>query len=622
VRDPFSKSNADKSSKRRIYTIVVLIAGIFLLYTVYLFNLQIVKGFVYKEKAKEVTRREIIIPAQRGEIYDRNYNLPLVENIESFAVEITPGEISNKLRNIVYDRISKLLDIKKSLILKKIPPKYYHLYQPIEIKSGIGYGKIAYLAEHIDQFPGVSWYNKPIRKYRSPKSLSHILGYVGNITNEELQILYNQGYSPGTVLGKSGIEKEYDELLRGKTGKKFKIVDVKERTLKEKHISEIDPVPGKNIVLTIDRDIQILSEKALGPRIGSVIVMKPATGEVLAMVSYPWFDSNIFSRDGSEKLYKKLSLNPASPFINRAIQSAYPPASAFKMIMTTAFIEEEPNALTTTFTCTGSFKYGDRIFHGWKKTGHGTLDLFEGLAQSCDIYFYNVGLQLGVEKITSYMRDFELGRRTGIDLPGEVSGFIPTPEWKEKVHHMKWLGGDTINMSIGQGYMTVSPIQMADIVSMIVNEGTIYKPHLLKEVRDPVSGRVLMRKEPDILHTSHINKSTFRLVQQAMRGVITRGTAHVVITTKAVESAGKTGTSQTGIKDRFHSWFAAYAPYKTDNPDDRIVVVVMVEAANKWEWWAPKAANIILQGIFAHQNFRDAVKTLNPWYIRGIRGFN
>jgi len=612
----------DRSSKLRIYTFAALIIFTFFVYSIYLFNLQIVKGLHYKEKAKEVTQREIVIPAQRGEIYDRNYNLPLVDNIESFAVYITPGEILSESRGSIYNKISRLLDIKRNVIERKIPPKYRHLFQPIEIKSGVSYSKIAYLAEHIDEFPGVTWHNKPIRRYRVTSSLSHVLGYVGNITNEELQILYNKGYSPGTILGKSGIEKEYDKVLRGQDGKKYKIVDVKERKLQEKYVGEVDPVPGKNIVLTIDRNIQVLSEKALGPRIGSVIVLKPATGEVLAMVSYPWFDSNIFSQEGSEKLYKELSLNPASPFINRTIQSAYPPASTFKIMMTTAFLEENPNALTTTFTCDGELQYGDRIFHCWKKTGHGTLDLFGGLAQSCDVYFYNVGLQLGVERIVSYVRDFCLGRRTGIDLPGEVSGFVPTPEWKEKVHHMKWLGGDTINLSIGQGYINVTPIQMANVVSMIINEGTIYKPHILKEIRDPVSGKLISSEKPEVLHISHIKKSTFKLVQEAMRGVITKGTAHVVITTKAVESAGKTGTSETGTEDRYHSWFVAYAPYKTNKPEDRIVVVVMVEAANEWEWWAPKAANIILHGIFAHQDFKDAVKTLKPWYIRSIRGLN
>ncbi len=613
--------NGNSRLKIRVISFVILIIVTFLIYIIYIFNLQIIKGLEFKKRAAEVARREIIIPAQRGEIYDRNYDVPIAENEESFAIDIIPGDIPDKDKSKIFSAVSKLLRVDKEYLKKKIPPKYYHLYQPIEIKSGVSFSEIAYIAEHSDEFPGIRWRNKPIRKYRLGKTLSHVLGYISDITPEELQILYNQGYSPGTTLGKSGIEKEYDKILRGKDGKRYKIVDVKERSLTTKTFEEEPPVPGKNLVLTIDRNIQRLCEKALGPRIGSVIVLRPATGEVLAMVSYPRFDPNIFSKAGSEKIYKKLLLNPHSPFINRAIQSAYPPASTFKVIMTAAFLEEVPNAINKTFTCTGKFYYGDRIFHCWRKTGHGKLALFDGLAQSCDIYFYNVGLELGVERIISFARDFGLGRPTGIDLPGEIRGFVPTPEWKEKVHHMKWLGGDTINLSIGQGYITITPIQMADMIAMVVNKGVIYKPHLLKEIRDPITGRVVKEVKREILHISHIKKKTFEELQEALRRVITKGTAHVVITTRATEVAGKTGTSQTAIKDRFHSWFAAYAPYR-GKPEDQVVVVVMVEAANKWEWWAPKAANIIFQGIFAHQNFEEAVKTLNPWYKNEIRGVN
>ncbi len=613
------RDNRNVSLKIRITSFAILIVVTFIIYIIYIFNLQIIKGREFKRKATEVTRREIIIPAQRGEIYDRNYDVPIAENKESFAVDIIPGDIPDKDKNKMFVKIAKLLNIDIKNIKKKIPKKYYHLYQPIEIKTGVTFNQIAYIAEHSEDFIGVRWRNKPIRKYRLGKSLSHVLGYISNITQEELQILYNQGYSPGTTLGKSGIEKSYDKILRGKDGKKYKTVDVKERSLTTKNIEEIPPVPGKNIVITIDRNIQKLCEKALGPRIGSVVVLKPSTGEVLAMVSYPRFDPNIFSKEGSEKVYKELLLDPHSPFINRAVQSAYPPASTFKVIMTAAFIEEVPNAIERTFNCTGELAYGDRIFHCWRKTGHGTLDLFDGLAQSCDVYFYNVGLELGVERIISYTRDFGLGSYTQIDIPGEVKGFVPTPEWKEKVHHMKWLGGDTINLSIGQGYVTITPIQMANMVAMVVNEGVIYKPHLLKEIRDPISGKIIRKQEREVLHISHIKKETFKDVQKAMRGVITKGTANVVITTKATEIAGKTGTSETSVKDRFHSWFAAYAPY-TGPPDKQIVVVVMVEAVNKWEWWAPKAANIIFQGIFAHQNFEQAVATLNPWYKKEIQG--
>jgi len=221
---------------------------------------------------------------------------------------------------------------------------------------------------------------------------------------------------------------------------------------------------------------------------------------------------------------------------------------------------------------------------------------------------------LGVERIDYYARDFLLGQPAGIDLPGEVGGFLPTPEWKEKVQHMKWLGGDTLNLSIGQGFLTVTPLQLANVVAMIANEGKLYRPYLLSQVRDSVSGAVARQTKPEVLHVSATRKETFRTVQQAMRQVITAGTAKVVITTKAAEVAGKTGTAEAGYEDRWHSWFAAYAPYQTEKPEERVVVVVMVQAENEWEWWAPKAADVIFQGIFAKQTFEEAVETLRPWW--------
>jgi len=607
--------------KRRAIFLFISIILSFVFLSSHLFILQVVKGMEYKRRAQAVARRQMPIPAQRGEIYDRGYDIPLVVNRDSFAVDMIPGEVGGNERQELFRKLSILLNITVEEIEKRVPPRYYHLYQPIEIKSGIDFETIAYLGEHIEEFTGVTWHNKPVRSYLEMGTLAHVIGYVGDITREEIQVLYNRGYSVGSVLGKNGIEKQYDEVLRGRDGTRFRLVDVRERSLKQKSSEDIPPVPGNNLVLTIDRNIQHLCEKALGERIGSVVVLKPATGEVLALVSYPTYDPNIFFTDRAAGEYNRLSLDPASPFLNRAIQSSYPPASAFKMVMSTAVAEEEVFSLDQTVNCTGKIEYGDRIFHcHLRKIGHGPMDLFSGLAQSCDVYFYTVGDALGVERIAYYARDFGLGAISGLDLPGETRGFVPTPEWKEKVHHMKWLGGDTINLSIGQGYLLVTPLQMGNIVAMVVNEGKIFRPHLVKEIRDPASGEIISKVTPELIHTSHIRKSSFRTVQKAMRGVITEGTAKVVLTTEAVEIAGKTGTGEVGKEDKWHSWFAAYAPYETANPEDRVVVVVMVEAENEWEWWAPKAANVIFQAIFAGQSYQEALDTLKPWwYVKWLQ---
>jgi penicillin-binding protein 2 len=233
------------------------------------------------------------------------------------------------------------------------------------------------------------------------------------------------------------------------------------------------------------------------------------------------------------------------------------------------------------------------------------------MAQSCDIYYWTVGRDyLDITNIINYARDYGYGSVTGIDLPGEISGFIPTPQWKERRMHERWLGGDTMNMSIGQGYTLVTPIQMVNMVAMTVNDGIIYTPHLLKEIRDPRTGAVETNITPKVLHKSDVDPKVFAQVRRDMRGVVSEGTAQYPLNIRSVQIAGKTGTSEVGLLDRWHSWFASYAPYETDNPDERIAVAVIVEAVNNWEWWAPYCSAIIYQGVFAKQTYEEAVRTL------------
>jgi penicillin-binding protein 2 len=345
------------------------------------------------------------------------------------------------------------------------------------------------------------------------------------------------------------------------------------------------------------------------------VVLKPSTGEILAMVSYPSFDPNRFFAADSTAYFNALSTNASSPFLNRAIQSAYPPGSTFKVIMTAAIVADGTIPLSQSVLCTGRIHLGDRDFSCWQITGHGYEDLFGGLAQSCDVYFYTMGNRLGPDKIVDAAHEFWIGSASGIDLPGENSGLMPTPEWKKKVKFKQWVGGDTLNISIGQGDVSMTPLQLADVVAMVVNEGVIYKPHVLLKTVDPRTNQEQVQPR-EILHRSSMNRQVFQTVQQAMRGVITTGTAGPAITERVVEIAGKTGTAQVvaGVtKKLWHSWFVAYGPYQTENPDDRVVVAVMVEASDAWEWWAPHAANFIFQGIFAHQSFTEAQATLQPW---------
>jgi penicillin-binding protein 2 len=609
------------SFKGRVYILIALVLLTLGGYLVYLFDMQIVNEFEYKRRARQVSRRMFPITAQRGEIFDRNFDTPLVSNVDSFAVEVVPAEIKREAMNDLFQRLSEVLGMTKEDIAAKVPPEYYHLYQPIEIKNGVSFETITYISEHNEEFSGVTWHNKPIRNYIDVSSLSHILGYVGGITRDEFQVLYNKGYSLNSTLGKAGIEKVYDMTLRGADGMTYKTVDVSGRSMEDSSIEDIPHENGKNIVLTVDRKIQKLCEDALGERIGAAVVLKPATGEILAMVSYPWYDPNIFFSPDSKEAYRALSLDSRNPFLNRAVQSNYAPASTFKTVLTTAIIEESLFPPTEKIYCEGSFRLGDRVFRCHQRQGHGALNLPQALAESCDVYYYTVGLKnIGIDIIAEYARKYGFGELTGIDLPGEITGLVPTPKWKERMYNSKWVGGDTVNVSIGQGYLLATPIQMANMMAMIANRGLVYKPHLVKEVRDPISGELLEEIKPEELRHSSIRKETFDTVASYMRGVITDGTAKVALTTKAVDVAGKTGTGEVGREDSWTAWFAAYGPYNAKNPEDQVVVVTMVEASDNWEWWAIRAANIIFQGIFANQSYDEAIDALRWGWLRNDPG--
>jgi penicillin-binding protein 2 len=313
--------------------------------------------------------------------------------------------------------------------------------------------------------------------------------------------------------------------------------------------------------------------------------------------------------------------DPNKPFINRAIQSSYPPASTFKIIMTTGVLSENAFPPDQTILCRGVLNYGNRDWACHIKTGHGRLNLRGGMAQSCNIFYWTIGRDyLGAERIVSYAREYGYGEMSGIDLPGEIGGFLPTPQWKERRFHERWVAGDTMNMSIGQGYTLVTPIQMANMVCMVVNNGKIYKPHFLKEVRDPVTNAIESIAKPQVIHERGISPEVFAALRQDMRAVIREGTAVYPLNIRSVEIAGKTGTGEAGFTDRWHSWFTAYAPFTSTDPEDMIVVSVIVEAANKWEWWAPYASAIIFQGYFANQDYDTAVRALGLQYLMPVEG--
>ena len=594
--------------KSRLLFLGLVILLVFFGFTIHLFNLQIIENLLWEGRAKAVSSRSEPLLAQRGIIWDRNADEPLAMNIDSFAVYVIPAEIKPSNPVELADRLSSILNIESDAILSRIPENWSGSWNPVEIKDGVPYQTILLLAETSEKYPGVSWSSKPYRWYNDVGSISHLLGYVGDITVEELQLLYNQGYENTANLGKTGVEKTYDTVLRGNEGRIYRTVDVKGRNQGDKE-EVVPPVNGLDIVLTIDRHIQELAEKALGPRKGSLIVLKPSTGEILALVSYPSFDPNKFAEKGPVS-FNNLSLNTDFPFLNRAIQSGYAPASTFKLIMTAAILGEEAVDPDMTVDCHGVMTLGNREFWCWKKSGHGPVNLKEALENSCNIYFGTVGVEyLGIDVISKYARAFGLGATTGIELDGEVKGIVPNKNWKEEVHHTPWTGGDTLNASIGQGFLNVTPLQMADVVAGIVNNGIIYRPRLLKEVRQPGTGLVIESMEKEVLRTIDLlSPEDYEYLQASMRGVITEGTGLWAIYTESVEVAGKTGTGEIGLDDRWHDWFVAYGPYQTEDPDERIVVITMAEASDSYDWWAPKATDIVFEGVYGHRTYEEVIE--------------
>lgn len=604
------RGGAEKNLKLVFISAILTVS--FAVYFYRLFTLQVIQGSEYRTKSKTISSQISVIPAQRGEIFDRNANLPMVINTDSFAVELTPGEIPKGRYDTVAAKLAALLGISKFDIDKKIPAASRREFSAFTIRSNVPFSVISNIAENRTDLPGVSWISKPIRNYVETGSIAHVIGYVGDITQDEMNVMYNKGYTRSSVVGKTGIEKQYDFLLQGTPGRVSRTVDVRGRILSDTPVIE-PPKMGKNLVLTIDTTIQRLAEKTLGNRVGAIVVLRPSDGEVLAMVSYPYFDPNIFNTEEASRYFRKLTADAKRlPLVNRAVNAVYPPASTFKIIMSTAMLQENVFPAAKKIECEGKLLYGGRTFHCHiHEPGHGWLNMKNALAQSCDIYYWALGRDfLGISKIAAYSRKFGLGQSAQIDLPSQQTGFVPTAEWKERRYHERWLGGDTMSCSIGQGYMLATPLQLADMTAMVANSGVIYKPHLLKEVRDPVSDEVIQKIERETLFKADIDPAVWKEVQEAMRYTIAFGTPQYPMHNRIVKAAGKTGTAEVApYKTSWHSWMVAYAPYDAP-PEKQVVVAAVIEACNPWEWWAPYATNIILQGIFAGQTYEEAVDAL------------
>ncbi len=605
----------------------LMIVLVFILLISRLLYLQVYKGDFYRLKAENNRQRILPIVSERGIIFDRQKR-QLTKNVPSFSLNIFPQDLPrqpDKLEQVI-DKISKLVDKDKKEI-KEIIEKYknYRL-ESIVIKENIDYEtalKIKILASdlsgiyvqqgskrlylHDDWIEETSNNEEDLNINEIDAnnkflSLSHILGYVGKLSPEELDKYYIRGYLPSDSIGKTGVEKEYERDLRGRYG--YKKIEVDALGKQQSVLAEEMPVDGHSIVLSIDKEMQNHLEYFIRQALqenekarASGVVMNPNNGEILALVSWPSYDDNDFSGGIEKEKYQNYLNNSDQPLFNRAIGGGYPSGSTIKPAIASAALQEGIISAKTVFNSTGGLKVGQWFFPDWRVGGHGLTDVRKSLADSVNTFYYYIGggyenfKGLGVYKINEYLSQFGFGQKTKIDLPAEFSGFIPNPEWKIETKGDMWYIGDTYNLSIGQGDLLVTPLQIANMTASIINGGKLFKPHVVKEIFNP-KNNFDFKIKPEILNQDFISNYNLQIVKAGMGDCVRYGSCRL-LKNLPFSSGGKTGTAQwSRIKDT-HAWFTSFAPY--ERPE--IVVTILVEeggggadvatpiAFDFYKWW-------------------------------------
>lgn len=575
----YLSSNFETNKLRLIIAFSLVVVGILFLRTGYL---QIIQGQEHRTAAEENRIRIKEIKAPRGLIYDSRGNV-LARNIPNFVLKFTPADlpIEETDRIILIKKVAGILSIEPSEIQNIIESEPIYSYQLSVIKDHISYEQATLLKIEIANLPGITLETSSFREYTNGEVFAHILGYMGKVTERELEL--KQEYSYDDYVGKVGIELGYDDRLRGVSGKKEIEVDTFGK--ESKTISEIKPIPGDNITLSIDSELQEIffnaTLEAMAPQSVSgaaVIAIDPRDGSILSLVSNPSFDSNALTLGLSPDEYDQLISNPNKPLFNRAISGEYPSGSTIKPLIALAGLEEGIISPSTSFTSVGGIEIGQWFFPDWKAGGHGVTDVKKAIAESVNTFFYFVGggdnetiAGLGVDRIKNYLELFGLNEILGVDIPGEADGFLPSKEWKETEKGERWYIGDTYHLSIGQGDLLVTPLQVASYTAAIANGGTLYKPHLVKSFSDP-QGTVIGTTDPEIIRENFINISHINVVKEGLRQAVTSGSA-IKLANMPIEIACKTGTAQFGNEGKTHAWFTCFAPY--DNPE--IVITVLIE---------------------------------------------
>jgi len=587
--------------------------GVLLLFSlllVRLWFLQILKGEELRALSENNRIRLRRIQATRGSIVDRHGSV-LVDSRASFDAVLVPEDATDLETTV--EMLSHFLAqsaAETQALLEQAaghPP-----FQEIVVKKDLDWENVVALETHQLDLPGVSIRVTPRRNYPHGPVLAHVLGYVGEVSQDDIS--QDRRYHAGDLLGKAGLEKSREQYLRGVNGGQQVEVDAVGRELRV--LDEVQEIPGNTLVLSIDLNLQLAAEAALGGRPGAIVALDPRTGDTLAMVSQPSFDPNVFARGIGAVEWRELVDNPHHPLTNRAIQGQYPPGSTFKIIVAAAALEEGVINPFTGIYCSGAMQFGDRDFRCWKKGGHGEMFVHDALVQSCDVFFYQVGQRLGVDVIAKYARGFGLGVPSGIGLQHEKGGLIPDSLWKKRHFGEPWYAGETLSVSIGQGYVTATPMQFAQLIAA-TGAGVRYRPRVVSRIETP-EGEVLRRFEPEELEPLPARKLTMDLVREGLLDVVNseRGTGKNA-QLPDIMVAGKTGTSQVikmagerkksnelPWKHRDHAWFVAYAP--ADDPT--IAVAVLVEHAGGGGSVAAPVAHEVLDAFFKLESERAPLR--------------
>jgi penicillin-binding protein 2 len=563
--------NDNRLPQQRLAIVSYVIVGMVGVLLIGFWKLQVIDSDKFLQWAERNRVRSIPVIAPRGRMLDRDGRV-LIDNYPSFSVLLLrddPAQVEKNLPAISEGLGIPLADLKEQLQNSRNLKNF----QPIVIKPEASKADVAFIESHRSDIPLLEMLMVHRRRYLSGGFMSHAGGYVGEVSEEQIEAS-NGKFRPGDFVGKSGLERQYNDLLQGTDGMRRVVVNSVGKEVD--HLPTQEAIPGKQIQLTIDYDLQQVAEQALGAREGAVVALDPRSGEILAMVSHPAPDPNDFAIRVSNEEWKQLNDDPAKPLLNRAIQAQLAPGSVFKIIMATAMLEDKvPPASFTTFCPAYATFYG-RQFKCWVygKSSHGFVDLHKAIVESCDIFFYNVGQRLGIDRISYYASHLGLGHRTGVDLPSEETGLVPSEEWVQRVFHRKWYAGETISVAIGQGAVTATPLQLARVIGGIAMGGVFKQPHLLKDAPNVGEERF------------NISESTVEKVTDAMYGVVNEqhGTA-VALKLTGVDFSGKSGTAQIinydlrtrlgkGKQFKDNSWCVGYAPRRTPE----IVVSVLVQA--------------------------------------------